>query len=101
MVEFAINSSESKLTGYAPFELNYGYIPTLKGLLDRVPASVKPGVRHYAEKAQAHLLAAHNAIIAARVSQTHHANKRRRREPAYQAGDRVWLSMEYLVMPKG
>ena len=34
MVEFAINSSESKSTGYAPFELNYGYIPTLRGLLD-------------------------------------------------------------------
>ena len=34
LVEFAINSSENKSTGYAPFELNYGYIPTLRGLLD-------------------------------------------------------------------
>ena len=101
MVEFAINSSENKSTGFAPFELNYGYIPTLRGLLDRVPASFKPGVRHYAEKAQSCLLVAHDAIIAARVSQTYHANKRRRQEPAYQVGDRVWLSTEYLAMPKG
>jgi hypothetical protein len=101
MVEFAINSSESKSTGFAPFELNYGYIPTLRGLLDRVPASFKPGVRHYAERAQSSLLAAHDAIIAARVSQTYHANKRRWEEPAYQVGDRVWLSTEYLAMLKG
>ena len=101
MVEFAINSSESKSTGYAPFELNYGYIPTLRGLLDRVPMAFKPGVRHYAEKAQTYLLAAHDAIIAARVNQTHYANRRRRKEPAYQIGDRVWLSTDYLAMPKG
>ena len=101
MVEFAINSSENKSTGYAPFELNYGYLPTLRGLLDRVPASFKPGVRHYAERAQSHLLAAHDAIITARINQTHHANKRRREEPDYKIGDRVWLSTEYLAMPKG
>ena len=101
LVEFAINSSENKSTGYAPFKLNYGYIPTLRGLLDRVPASYKPGVRHYAEKAQSYLLAAHDAIIAARVGQTYQANKRRRKEPAYQVGDKVWLSTEYLAMPKG
>ena len=101
MVEFAINSAENKSTGHAPFELNYGYIPTLKGLLDRVPQSFKPGVRHYAEKAQLYLLAAHDAIIAARITQTYHANRRRREEPAYKIGDRVWLSTEYLAMPKG
>ena len=77
MVEFAINSAENKSTGHAPFELNYGYIPTLRGLLDWVPQSFKPGVQHYAEKAQSYLLAAHDAIIAARVNQTHHANWRR------------------------
>ena len=29
MVEFAINSSVSGTTGYAPFELNYGYMPSM------------------------------------------------------------------------
>ena len=75
MVEFAINSSENKLTGYTPFELNYRYIPTLRGLLDHVPVSFKPGVRHYAEKAQSYLMAVHDTIITARINQTHHANK--------------------------
>ena len=101
MVEFAINSAENKSTGHAPFELNYGYLPTLRGLIDRVPAAFKPGVRHYAEKAQSYLLEAHDAIIAARVNQTYHANRRRRREPTYNIGDRVWLSTEFLAMPKG
>jgi len=27
--EFAINSSILKTTGYAPFELNYGYMPSM------------------------------------------------------------------------
>ena len=30
MVEFAINSSINATTGYAPFELNYGYIATIR-----------------------------------------------------------------------
>ena len=101
MVEFAINSAENKSTGHAPFELNYGYIPTLRGLLDRVPTPFKPGVRHYAEKAQSYLLEAHDAIIASRINQTYQANKRCREEPAYKVGDRAWLSTEYLAMPKG
>ncbi len=29
MVEFAINSSISTTTGYSPFELNYGYMPSM------------------------------------------------------------------------
>jgi hypothetical protein len=101
MVEFAINSSENKSTGLHPVRVELWVHPYAEGLLDRVPASFKPGVRHYAEKAQSSLLAAHDAIIAARVNQTYHANKRRREEPAYRVGDRVWLSTEYLAMPKG
>jgi hypothetical protein len=40
MVEFAINSSHNKSTGFAPFEVNYGYLPTLQGLLDTIPDDV-------------------------------------------------------------
>jgi hypothetical protein len=101
MVEFAINSAQGKSTGYAPFELNYTYVPTLRGLLDRIPATLKPGVRNYASKAQENLLEAHDAIIAARVDQTHFANRKRRPEPQYKVSDRVWLSTENLTMPKG
>jgi hypothetical protein len=33
MAEFAINSLHNKSTRFAPFEVNYGYLPTLQGLL--------------------------------------------------------------------
>jgi hypothetical protein len=101
MVEFAMNSSVSRSTGYAPFDLTFGYIPTLRGLLDQVPTTAKPGVREFANRARQCLSEAHDSIIAARVSQTFHANKRRREEQLYNPGDRVWLSTENLTMPKG
>jgi hypothetical protein len=44
---------------------------------------------------------AHDAIIASRVSQTHHANRGRRREPTLQTGDLVYLSTANLSFPKG
>jgi hypothetical protein len=101
MVEFAINSSQSSTTGFAPFKLNYGYLPTLRGLLDEVPSEVKPGIRAYADRARQHLMEAHDAIIAARVDQTFYANQRRRPHPEYKDGDKVWLSTKNLTMPKG
>ena len=35
-VEFALNSNVSATTGYAPFELNHGYIPQLGQRLSTV-----------------------------------------------------------------
>jgi hypothetical protein len=55
MAEFVINSSHNKSTGFAPFEVNYGYLPTLQGLLDTIPDDVKPGICAYADKAREHL----------------------------------------------
>lgn len=48
MAEFAMNSSVNKSTGYTPFDLTFGYIPTLRGLMDNIPVTVKPGVREFA-----------------------------------------------------
>jgi transposase InsO family protein len=46
LVEFAINSSISASTGFAPFELNYGYMPTfVRGITPQV--ATPPGVRHF------------------------------------------------------
>jgi len=100
MVEFALNSSVSKSTGFAPFELNYGYLPTLQRLQEMAPSAFKPGVRYYADRARVALMEAHDAIIASRIAQTYHANKRRGRDPPYAVGDKVWLSTENLSMPK-
>ena len=47
MVEFVLNSSMSVSTGYAPFELNYGYILQLGQHLDTNSKFV--GVRQFME----------------------------------------------------
>jgi hypothetical protein len=101
MAEFMINSSHNKSTRFALFEVNYGYLPTLQGLLDTIPDDVKPGIRAYVDKAHEHLRQAHDSIIASRVFQTHYANRLRREEPNLKVGDKVWLSTENLAMPKG
>ena len=101
MVEFAINSAQSSTTGFAPFELNYSYIPSLGKILPTIPSEFHPGVRAYAKRAGSNLMEAHDLIIAARVDQTYHANSRRWKEHSYQIGDKVWLSTENLTMPKG
>ena len=72
MVEFALNSSVSVSMGYAPFELNYRYIPQLGQRLNTDTKFV--GVCQFAEQVLWNVTAAHDAIIAARVMQTHHAN---------------------------
>ena len=106
MVEFALNSSVNKSTGFAPFELVQGTMPRM---VDTLPTSNEvPGAKLFAEKALANLLAAQDAIIDSRVHQTYHANKRRRDEnkvhgevEPIQVGDKVYLSTENLNLPKG
>jgi hypothetical protein len=63
LVEFAINSSINSLSGFAPFELNYGYLPRLVPF----PAEgVKyKGVKEFAQRARSNLEIAHDTIIEA------------------------------------
>ena len=75
MVEFALNSSMNTSTGYVPFELNYGYIPQLGQCLNTDMKFVC--VRQFVEQVLWNAMAAHDAIIAARVMQMHHMNHHR------------------------
>jgi hypothetical protein len=100
LVEFALNSSKSASTGFAPFELNYGYIPTFHGNIIPTPGE-PPGVTQFVDKAKGYLEMAHDAIIQSRVSQIYQANKRRREAKPYAIGDKVYLSTEKLSLPKG
>ena len=72
MVEFTLNSSVSASMGYAPFELNYRYIPQLGQCLNTNSKFV--GVHQFTEQALWNIMAAHDAIIAAHMMQMHHAN---------------------------
>jgi len=100
MVEFAINSNISSSTGFAPFELNYGYMPMFIGGITPIDPA-KPGVKRFVNLAIANLEKAHDAIIESRVTQTHQANKRRWEESPIAVGDKVYLSTENLALPKG
>lgn len=82
-IEFALNCARSATTGFSPFYLNYGQMPRPL-LWDQ--ASFYPGVEAFAEKMKEAIMNAHDHIIAARVKQTRHAN-RRRREASFEVED--------------
>ena len=100
MAEFAINSAISITTGFAPFEVNYGWLPTLLPEIDSTQSTFK-GVSQFAEQALANLDMVHDAIITNRVFQTHYANRSCHPDPVLNVGDLVYLSTADLNLPKG
>jgi hypothetical protein len=68
MVEFAINTSISKSTGFTLFELDGAYMPRM---IHQLPESnmAPPGVRTFAQQVLQNLAAVHDTIIASRVVQ--------------------------------
>ena len=100
MTEFTINTSVSSTTGYALFNLNYGYMPSMIREI-RGNESAYKGVRNYAEQALVNLAEAHNAIIKSQVFQTKYVNMHRKEEPNIKIGDLVFLSTENLNLLKG
>ena len=99
MVEFALNSSVSATTGFAPFKLNQGYMPQI-GMPTSFDTTFK-GVKQFMLQAKWDPMAAHDAIIMNHVQQTFHANKKRCTSELYHAGDHVYLSTQNLTLPKG
>ncbi|TFY79051.1 hypothetical protein EWM64_g4965 [Hericium alpestre] len=99
MVEFMLNSTVSSSSGFAPFKLNYGYMPTL----GKQPVATIPykGVKAFAERAHAYLNAAHDAIIESCINQAYYANTCHMPEVEYKIHDLVYLSTKNLNMPKG
>lgn len=105
LTEFALNSSVSSSTGFAPFELTQGHLPRM---VKEVPTSENPGVKAFVDQAMENLQIAHDAIIDSRIHQTYHANNRRRDEnivhgefKPLEVGEMVYLSTENLKLPKG
>lgn len=96
-IEFAINSARTETTGYAPFFLNSGQMP--RSMVWNSDSEY-PGVRVFAQRMKDAVMAAHDAIIAARVKQTRHANKHRKPAP-FEKGDLAYLSTKNLTLPKG
>ncbi|GBE85306.1 Transposon Ty3-I Gag-Pol polyprotein [Sparassis crispa] len=68
-IEFAINLARSDSTGYAPFFLNTGRMPRPM-IWNNAGTEEFAGVRAYAQRVKAAVMAAHDSVIAARVKQT-------------------------------
>ncbi|KAJ3474054.1 hypothetical protein NLI96_g12674 [Meripilus lineatus] len=96
-IELAMNTARSDTTGFSPFFLNYGQMP--RSLVWENDFKY-PGVQEFATRMKEAIMAAHDAIIAARVQQTKYANKRRRDAP-FKENDLVYLSTKNLKPPKG
>ncbi|KAF7325796.1 hypothetical protein MKEN_00430200 [Mycena kentingensis (nom. inval.)] len=94
--KFAMNSARSTTTGFSPFYLNSGQTPAPM-IWDA--KSEYPGVRVFAQRMKDAIMAAHDAIIEARVKQVRQANKHRRAVPFVQ-NDLVYLSTKNLSIPK-
>ena len=99
MVEFALNSSVSATTGFAPFKLNQGYMSQI-GMPTTFDTTFK-GVKQFALQAKWDLMAAHDVIITNHIQQTFHANKKRHTSDLYHVGDHMYLSTQNLTLLKG
>ena len=99
MVEYALNSSISSSTGFAPFELNYGHMPEMMSHVDTGRTLLPPGVETFVRQVLENLAMAHDTIIKSRIGQTYHANKRKGIVPKFEIGDLVYLSTKNLSMP--
>ena len=98
MVEFTINSSVNATMGYAPFELNHGYMPQ-SGQHISTNTTFK-GVKQFAQQAVWNLLDVHDVIIERKIEQTHYSNKRHKPGVKYQINDLVYLSTKNLTLPR-
>ena len=99
ITEFALNSSVSATTGYAPFELHSGHIPQL----GQCPSTDTQftGVNQFAQQVLWNLMMAHNGIIEHHVMQAHHANRCRKPSDSFSPGDLVYLLIMNLSLSKG
>ena len=100
LVEFAINSTISNSSGFIPFELNCGYVPSLNPGAQPEHSSI-PRVKHFMNKALWNLSEAHDAIIESRVCQMHHANCHRAQNDTFANSKLVYVSTLDLSLPKG
>jgi hypothetical protein len=98
IIEFAINSAKSEITGYSPFFLNTGRL--VKPMVFNIGEEPYKGVNKFTATVKDGIIEGHDSIITNRTKQTVLANQKRR--PAlFTKGDLVYLSTENMSLPKG
>ncbi|GAA5972537.1 hypothetical protein JCM11641_001890 [Rhodosporidiobolus odoratus] len=88
--EYGINSAVNDSTGYAPFHLVLGFVPSLLPLPSSPPSSL-PAVESLITERTATISDARDALAAAKVRQAEQANKRRGPEVGFEVGDLVMV----------
>uniref|UniRef100_A0A3P9HSL7 Gypsy retrotransposon integrase-like protein 1 n=1 Tax=Oryzias latipes TaxID=8090 RepID=A0A3P9HSL7_ORYLA len=89
-IEYAHNSHPSSATGMSPFEASLGYSPPLFPSQELDLAV--PSVQHNLRRVQRIWTQARAALLRTRERNCRIANRHRVESPAYQPGQRVWLS---------
>jgi len=101
LVEFGINSASSTATNLSPFEIVYGFLPSMWPVLSfSHPGSTDDDITSRAERARLEWLRVSDALIASRVDMVHHGNKHRRTDsPLFKVGADVYVSSAGMRFP--
>jgi len=75
LIKFVINASIGNAMGLAPFEINYGYMPTMMKEM-RAMERTPQGVKIFAQNALKNMILVHNALIKDRIFQQKYADKK-------------------------
>lgn len=93
-IEFAINSTRSESTGFAPFFLNFGWMPQSMVWTSSLSTEF-PALRSFTLQKKLAVMAVHDSILSARVKKTRDANRKQRDTP-FKTGELVYLSSHLL-----
>ncbi|XP_077389003.1 uncharacterized protein LOC144026289 [Festucalex cinctus] len=89
-IEYATNTLPSSATGLSPFKAAYGYQPPL---FPSQEGSIElPTIQHHLRRAHKVWRETRAALSRSAARNKEIADRRRRPEPSYQPGDKVWLS---------
>ena len=96
-IEIAMNNSLNATTLKTPTEMVYGTpLRLFPSINPRSNDITVPAVSDYLQRIQDSVASARDLHTIAKTSQTTYANQRRRKEPDYKVGDRVYLNTEHL-----
>ena len=97
VVEFAVNNTPNRMTGYTAFYLNYGFHPLSPAqMLSRIEETNNEAVHQFTTRLQQDFQTALQQLMQAGEAMKRFADRRRWEESVYRPGDLVLLSTRYL-----
>uniref|UniRef100_A0A3P9MQ90 Gypsy retrotransposon integrase-like protein 1 n=1 Tax=Oryzias latipes TaxID=8090 RepID=A0A3P9MQ90_ORYLA len=95
-IEYAHNSHISSATGVSPFEASLGYSPHL--FPSRELELAVPSVQHHLQRCQRVWNQTREALLRTKEDNCRIANRHRVAGPAYQVGQKMWLSSKNIPL---